>query len=71
MPSEPIRLKSNPSCRICFGRGEFNEYHGSWTSERMVCDCVFANAPQDAASQARIDAGEFEIDAPPIQDDAE
>jgi hypothetical protein len=63
-----IKLKPDPACRICRGRGEFNEYHGSWCSERLTCECVFVNAPTDAISVARIDAGEYEIEAPPLAD---
>lgn len=65
--SERISLKAERGCAICRGVGEFNESHGPGLLERMVCDCVFRNAPQDASSQARIDAGEFTIvsDLPP------
>ena len=64
MPSEPIILTPDPECRLCHGRGQFWERHAPNMSERLVCECVMRNAPQDAESQARIDAGDYEIEQP-------
>ena len=68
MQSEPIKLIPDEDCMVCRGRGHFYERHEPNLIEYMVCECVFNNAPQDAASQARIDAGDFEIVNPHEQD---
>lgn len=61
MPSNRVMLMAKRECQICRGVGEFTESHGPGLLEQMICECVFQNAPQDAASQAQIDAGEFFI----------
>jgi hypothetical protein len=66
--SDPIILTPDPECRLCHGRGQFYERHAPNMSERLVCDCVMRNAPQDAESQARIDAGDYEIEQPEEED---
>lgn len=59
MPSNRVMLMAKRGCPICNGVGEFKQSHGSGLLEHMICECVFQNAPQDAVSQAQIDAGEF------------
>lgn len=59
--SERISLKAQRNCGVCRGHGEFYESHGPGLREQMVCECVFRDAPQDAASQRMIDEGAFVI----------
>ncbi len=61
MHRKPLRLKADPNCRICKGRGSFIENHGDGMCEVMDCECVFVNAPDDEESQAAIDRGDYEI----------
>ena len=68
---KPIILKPNAGCAVCRGWGEFDEHHGPGLRERVICECVFDHAPQDAESQAQIDAGNFLIDAPTPPEDAD
>jgi len=66
VPSEPIRLKPDPACGVCHGRGRFNEYHGPGLSEPMDCECVFNSAPSDPATLAELDSGNYVIEVPPM-----
>jgi len=57
-----IKIKPNPNCKTCKGRGEYTEYmgecHGIKCSDTFTCDCVL-----NQLTDARIDIDvEYEID---------
>lgn len=57
-----IKLPADRACKHCRGHGYIYESHGMpWGSEQLVCDCVLDNAQSDAATQAAIDSGNFEV----------
>ena len=64
MPSDPLILRPDPNCKCCYGDGVIYERHDDHAPERLQCSCIMQNAPQDAESQARIDAGDYEIEMP-------
>lgn len=55
MPRKLLQLHASASCRICGGRGWIRD------PDPQDCSCVFENAPDDPASEAAIDAGDYEV----------
>ena len=64
-----IALKADRYCKHCRGHGYVYESHGApFGREPLVCECVFFSAPVDAASQAAIDRGDFEVISTEVKD---
>lgn len=66
MSKDKITLTARADCRVCYGNGTFYERHGVGLQEKLTCDCVFADIPNDdQATWERINEGEFDIKPAP------